>query len=98
MFLWWPWPAGWEIEMDELKKAEDAILDTATLELTKAVADMLRYLHKRGVETVYAGGEFVPDQVFVSADFFDRNFPGEVGRVRYNGMEITAHRQDCASK
>lgn len=80
---------------------EEKILDWSTLELTKAVCDMLRYLQTRGVISAYAGkkeGETqtLPDMVYVTKELFDRNFQGD--KAYHNGMEIRPLETDCASK
>lgn len=80
------------------KTIEDIILDQSTIDLTQAVVDMLKYLRKRGINQVYAGDEWVPSQIFTTADFFDRNFPDAKGSARIGMMEFTPHRLDCASK
>ena len=80
---------------------EEKILDWSTLELTKAVCDMLRYLQSRGILSAYAGkkdGEtqILPDMVYVTPEFYERNFTGD--KVCHNGMEIRPLVVDCASK
>ena len=78
------------------KAIEDIILDQSTIDLTAAVVDLLEYLQKLGINHVYAYDD-MPSQVFVTGEFFDRNFPEAKGRARIGKMEFIPTRLDCPS-
>ena len=76
---------------------EEKILDWSTLEITKALIDMLKYLRKRGIVSVHD----MPDGkgfIMVTKDFFDRNFPEGTDRAMWDNIEVMPFNPDCASK
>ena len=78
----------------------EKVFDTATLELTKAVADVFQYLKTQGVYSADKSGKYPDSPIFVhvTREFFERNFPGATDKAEYNGMVFFPLKVDCASR